>query len=177
MESTNSILKKDKQTVTIDGEHIGERIHGFILKRLRSIEDKRGDITEMYCLDWKLHPEPMVFAYQVTIRPKAIRGWEMHKKQDDRIFISKGSQRWVLYDNRPDSPTYKMVNVFVLSELNRVTMIVPKGVVHAVENVGNSDAIFINFPTKPFNHADPDKWRFPLKNDIIPFDFDDSRGW
>ena len=173
----NKKLKKDKQTVTADGEPVGDRIQGFVHKRLRSIEDKRGDIIEMYSPEWGLHPEPMVFAYQVTIRPKAIRGWEMHKKQDDRIFISKGSQRWVLYDNRIESSTYKMVNVFTFSELSRVIMIVPKGVIHAVENIGNEDAIFINFPTQSFNHSDPDKWRFPLKNDIIPFDFDDARGW
>ena len=65
----------------------------------------------------------------------------------------------------------------VVSELNRSLIIVPPGVIHAVQNVGNVDAVFINFPTEPYNHAQPDKHRLPLKNSLIPFDFDDAPGW
>lgn len=170
-------LVKDKQTVTSDGEPVGPTIHDVLMRRLRAIEDKRGDITEMFNPAWGLSPEPMVFAYQVTIRPGAVRGWEMHKQQFDRIFISQGSMRWALYDYRPDSPTYKMLNVFVVSELNRTLMIVPPGVIHAVQNIGQKDAMFANFPTRPYDHQNPDKYRFPLKNDVIPFNFDDGPGW
>lgn len=170
-------LKKDQQTVTSSGEPRGPFIEGFALRRLRPVEDKRGDITEMYNPLWGIHAEPMVYAYQVTIRPKAIRGWELHQEQTDRIFISSGAMRWALYDLRPESSTYRLLNSFVFSELNRVVMIVPPGVVHAVQNVGSTDAVFVNFPTKPFNYADPDKYRLPLGNDIIPFSFDDGPGW
>jgi dTDP-4-dehydrorhamnose 3,5-epimerase len=34
-----------------------------------------------------------------------------------------------------------------------------------------------NLPTWPYDHADPDKYRLPIKNDLIPFDFDDGPGW
>jgi len=167
---------KDDQSVTKDGERISKLIHGVSVRNLKSIEDKRGDVTEMYDLNWDVHPESMVYAYQVTIKPNAIRGWELHERQDDRIFISRGRMRWAAYDTRPDSPTYKLVNDFVFSELNRVLMIVPKGVLHAVKNIGTEDAIFINFPTTPYNHSDPDKIR-PVDGSKIPFSFDDGEGW
>jgi dTDP-4-dehydrorhamnose 3,5-epimerase len=170
-------LKQDPQTITPGGESIVQKIDGFTIRHLRPIEDKRGDITEMYSVTWGIHSEPMVYAYQVTIHPGAIRGWEMHKKQDDRIFISRGSMRWALYDLREDSPTFELLNIIVVSELNRCLMIVPKGVIHAVQNVGTVDAVFINFPTTPFNHKDPDKHRLPLENDVIPFSFNDAPGW
>lgn len=170
-------LVKDGQTVTADGELVGDRIHGLSIRKLKSVEDKRGDITEMYDPRWEMSPHPMVFAYQVTVRPGAIRGWEMHKKQFDRIYISSGAMRWALFDHRSASPTHLMVNSYVFSELNRVLMIVPPGVIHAVQNIGSTDAVFVNFPTEPFNHADPDKWRVPLENDLIPFAFDDGPGW
>ncbi|HEY0151395.1 MAG TPA: dTDP-4-dehydrorhamnose 3,5-epimerase family protein [Longimicrobium sp.] len=170
-------LIQDRQTVTPGGDSVQAHIQGLIVRRLRPIEDKRGDITEMYSPAWEVHPDPMVFAYQVTIRPGAIRGWEMHKLQTDRIFISTGAMRWVFYDHRQHSPTHRLLNIMVVSELNRSLIIVPPGVIHAVQNVGNVDAVFINFPTEPYNHAQPDKHRLPLKNSLIPFDFDDAPGW
>jgi dTDP-4-dehydrorhamnose 3,5-epimerase len=168
---------KDRQTVTPAGEPVGRRIDGLVVRRLKPIEDKRGDITEMYSTTWGIHPEPMVYAYQVTIHPGAIRGWELHRNQDDRIFMAFGSMRWVLYDYRETSPTHKLINTFVVSEINRTLMIVPRGIFHAVQNVGTRQAVFVNFPTTPFNHAEPDKYRLPLGNPEIPFSFDDGPGW
>ena len=101
----------------------------------------------------------------------------MHEKQDDRIFISRGVFRWVLFDNRPDSLTYKLLNDFTFSERNRAILVIPRGVFHAVQNIGTSEAIFINMPTRPYDHADPDKYRLPLDNDVIPFRFDKASGW
>lgn len=170
-------LHKAMPSVTAQGERLGQRISGFVLRRVHPVEDRRGDITEMYSSEWGLHEEPMVYAYQVSIRPGAIRGWEMHKLQDDRIFISSGAMRWVLFDYRPHSPTFERIDHFVVSELNRSVMVVPKGVIHAVQNVGKNDAIFVNFPTKPYDHSDPDKYRLPLKNDVVSFNFDDPAIW
>jgi dTDP-4-dehydrorhamnose 3,5-epimerase len=53
--------------------------------------------------------------------------------------------------------------------------VIPRGVYHACMNVGAVDAIFINFPTNLYNYDSPDKYRLPLKNDIIPYDFSDIR--
>jgi dTDP-4-dehydrorhamnose 3,5-epimerase len=121
-----------------------------------------------------MHPDPLVYAYFVGIRPRQVKGWVVHKLQDDRLFILKGVLRIALFDNRPDSQTYKMLNVFVISERKRAMLIIPRGVFHAVKNIGNDDASFINLPTRPYNHKDPDKYRLPLKNDLIPFAFDDN---
>jgi len=101
----------------------------------------------------------------------------VHKKQDDRIFISKGTLRWAFFDDRKDSSTHKLLNIFTFSERNRVLFVIPQGVYHAVQNIGTDDAVFINMPTRPYNHKDPDKHRLPLKNDLIPFSFDDGPGF
>jgi dTDP-4-dehydrorhamnose 3,5-epimerase len=50
-------------------------------------------------------------------------------------------------------------------------------VYHAVRNIGTGDAMFVNMPTRPYDHADPDKYRIPVQNDVIPFSFDDGPGW
>lgn len=102
----------------------------------------------------------------------------VHRFQDDRLFFAHGVFRVALFDDRPESPTFRMLNVFVMSHRNRGTVIIPKGVFHALKNIGEDDAFFFNLPTRPYNHEDPDKFRLPLKNDLIPFDFGgDSGGW
>jgi dTDP-4-dehydrorhamnose 3,5-epimerase len=58
-----------------------------------------------------------------------------------------------------------------VSERNRALIIIPIGVYHAVKNIGTEEAQFMNFPTKPYNRESPDKYRLPVKNDLIPFDF------
>lgn len=173
----NIIPQKDKQTVTADGQSVERRIEGLVINPRPVIADKRGEVTEMYNPAWGLHPAPLVYVYQSILRPKAIKGWVVHQQQDDRVFVSSGVMRWVFFDNRPESPTYKLLNQFVLGDRNRALIITPAGVFHAVQNIGEAEAVFINMPTLPYVHEDPDKLRLPLKNDLIPFAFDDPPGW
>ncbi len=168
---------RDRQTVTPDGQRTEPIIDGVTLKRLMPREDERGEICEIFNPAWQLHPAPLVYIYQATVRPGHVKGWVVHKDQDDRLFVSIGRVRVVLFDGRPDSPTYRLLNVFTITERNRGLIVIPRGVFHAVQNVGESEAVYINMPTRPYNHADPDKYRLPLKNELIPFDFDGAAGW
>jgi dTDP-4-dehydrorhamnose 3,5-epimerase len=169
--------QKDPQTITPDGQLIGPRIEGLGVHPRPLVADKRGEIIEAYNPAWGLHAEPLVYVYQVVLRPGAIKGWVVHRNQDDRVFTCSGAMRWVFFDNRPGSPTYRLINELVVGERNRTLVITPAGVFHAVQNIGPAEAVFINMPTRPYDHGDPDKYRLPIKNELIPFDFDDPRGW
>lgn len=168
---------KDRQTVDPAGEPVEPLIAGVVVRPARPIEDKRGEIVEIFNPAWGLHSDALVYVYQVSLRPGAIKGWVVHRLQDDRIFISRGTMRWALFDARPESATRGRLNLLTFSDRSRALMTIPGGVFHAVENVGSCEAVFINLPTKPYDHANPDKYRLPLKNDLIPFAFDDPRGW
>ncbi|MGH2617691.1 MAG: dTDP-4-dehydrorhamnose 3,5-epimerase family protein, partial [Thermomicrobiales bacterium] len=87
-----------------------------------------------------------------------------------------GRLRFGFYDDREGSPTRGLLTVFTLSDHQRAMVRIPHGVWHGVQNVGESEAEFINFPTRRYIYEDPDKYRLPLKNDLIPFDFSDDRG-
>jgi dTDP-4-dehydrorhamnose 3,5-epimerase len=165
------MIKKDPALATPTGELVGPRIAGMNFRRLPPIEDERGDITELFRPAWGFHPDPLVYIYRVNLRPGSIRGWVVHQKQEDRIAVTDGAMTWAFFDNRPDSPTHKLLNVLTFSERSRTLFNIPIGVFHAVKNVGPTEAVFINMPTRPYDHADPDKYRLPLKNDLIPFDF------
>lgn len=81
-----------------------------------------------------------------------IKGWAVHHQQVDRYFFYSGSLKLVLYDARESSPTRGMINELYFSEANRSLVAVPPGVYHAVENVGTTDALMINFPSEPYRH-------------------------
>ena len=167
---------KDRQTVTPDGNPVKPGIEGVRMRRLVTQEDDRGEICEIFSPSWGLSDHPLVYVYQCVVRPGQIKGWVVHHNQDDRIFANLGVLQWALFDARPDSPTYKQLQVFTGGERNRTLFIIPRGVYHAVKNIGIVDAYFVNMPTAPYNHADPDKYRLPLKNDLIPFSFEGSHG-
>lgn len=168
---------KDSQTVTPAGDSVAPLIHGVRVRYAVTHPDERGTLCEIYNPAWGFSDAPLVYVYQATVRPGMIKGWGIHEDHDDRVFVSQGTLKWVLYDARPDSPTRKMVNVIVLGEHNRGLLLIPSGVYHAVQNVGHSDALFINVPTRAYDHANPDKYRLPLVNDVIPYTFETGTGW
>lgn len=133
--------------------------------------DNRGSLTEAVNLEDPFWDEPIVYTYCFTIHPGRIKGWGMHYQQADRYFLISGSVRVVLYDGRRRSPTYRSFAEFHLTEASRARLLIPPGVWHADQNWGDSEAAMLNFPTRPFNHADPDKHRLDPASGAIPFDF------
>ncbi|HZY44785.1 MAG TPA: dTDP-4-dehydrorhamnose 3,5-epimerase family protein [Anaerolineae bacterium] len=169
--------KQDVQTVSFDGEPIQRMIHGVVIRPAVTQIDDRGTLCEILRPDWDFHPAPLTYVYQFTIRPGMIKGWHVHHQHDDRIFISQGTVKVVLYDDRPDSPTYKTINVIVRSDLQRSIMIIPSHVYHAHQNIGSTDALMISMPTRLYDHESPDVYRYPIDNDYIPYQFIDVRGY
>jgi dTDP-4-dehydrorhamnose 3,5-epimerase len=168
---------KDVQTVSTDGRPISPLIQGVVIRPAQTHADERGTLCEIFNPAWGVHAAPLVYVYQFTIRPGKVKGWHVHHLHDDRIFLSQGSVKVVLYDDRAESPTYRMVNEIYRTEHQRTVMTIPAFVFHAHQNVGTTDALFISMPTRPYNHADPDVYRLPVNNDRIPYHFEKRLGW
>jgi dTDP-4-dehydrorhamnose 3,5-epimerase len=169
--------RRDSQTVTPSGESVAPLIDGVIVRMATTLPDERGELCEVYNPAWELSDAPLVYAYQVIIRPHKVKGWVVHHEQDDRLFVSLGVVKIVLYDDRLNSPTYRQINEICLGERNRGLVVIPRGVYHAIQNIGSSDALFFNLPTRPYDHAHPDKYRLPLDTDLIPYRFASGLGW
>jgi dTDP-4-dehydrorhamnose 3,5-epimerase len=161
----------DGATVDSSGRHLSTGIDGVVYSRAVTHVDHRGTLTEALNFDDDFWDEPVVYAYCVTVRPGRIKGWGMHRKQADRYFVSAGSLRVVLYDGRVRSPTYREFAQFHFSEASPGRLLIPPGVWHADQNWGRTDAAIVNFPTRPFHHAAPDKQRIDPHSGVIPFDF------
>jgi dTDP-4-dehydrorhamnose 3,5-epimerase len=163
--------RRDVQTVTSAGAEVQELIDGVRIRRAITHLDERGSLCEMYSPAWGFTEEPLVYVYQTTIRPGRTKGWVLHLEQDDRLFFSRGDVKVVLFDAREDSPTFERLTVHNFGEASRGLLRIPRGVYHAIQNVGLGDAYFVNMPTRAFRHEEPDKYRLPLDTDRIPYRF------
>ena len=168
---------KDTQMVTPDGAILGNHLHGVNFREVTTHIDARGSVVEMFDPRWNWHSDPLVVAYSFTIKPGYAKGWNLHKHHENRYFLLQGEMDLILFDVRPDSPTLGQVQKITLSDRRRGTINVPTYVWHADHNIGSRDCVVINFPTKPYNHEDPDKYRLPLETQLIPYTFKDVRGW
>ena len=126
---------------------------------------------------WGWHPDPLVFAYTISIRPGVVKGWNLHRTHEDRYVVLAGVMELVLFDPRPESSTCGEVCRIVLSGHQRSIVNIPHHVWHADHNIGTSDMVLVNFPTIPYDHANPDKYRLPIDTPLIPFSFGDAHGW
>ncbi|BCW88097.1 hypothetical protein sos41_12350 [Alphaproteobacteria bacterium SO-S41] len=169
--------KADSSTVTTEGERKIGLIDGVQLRRAVVHPDERGEVTEIFDPAWGIQPEPCIYIYQTMIRRGRIKGWVYHELQTDRFAITTGHLKIVLFDPRSGSPTRGAVNEIFLTERNRGLLTIPPFVIHAVQNIGDGDAVWINMPTVAYNHERPDKFRVALGSPDIPYSFDRGAGW
>ena len=139
--------------------------------------DDRGTVFELFDPRWGWTDEPLVFSYCFTLRPGWVKGWNIHRQHEDRYVLMFGEMKLVLYDERPDSPTCGLLSVIMLSQFRRQLVNIPVGVWHAIQNMGPTDVVGVNFPTIQYDHTSPDKYRLPINNDRIPYRFEGVRGW
>jgi dTDP-4-dehydrorhamnose 3,5-epimerase len=68
-------LKKDRQTVTPEGKSVLPLIHDVHIRYAVTHPDERGTICEIYNPAWNFSDAPVVYVYQVTLRPRRVKGW------------------------------------------------------------------------------------------------------
>lgn len=126
-------------------------IEGVQVRPLRKFSDGRGWLMEVFRRD-EIEGEYLpAMTYISLTRPGVARGPHEHIDQADYFcFAGPSSFKVYLWDNRPGSPTYRHRMAFVAGEEAPAVVIVPKRVVHAYKNVGQSDGLVINCPNRLF---------------------------
>jgi dTDP-4-dehydrorhamnose 3,5-epimerase len=162
---------QDAATVDEQGNSVRPLIDGVVHQRLQAQVDHRGELVEVINFDRPFWDEPVPYSYSFTVAPGRVKGWGMHKLQADRYFPVVGGLRVVLYDGRVESPTQGRFNQFYFTSSARGLLRIPPGVWHADQNFGTDVAVVMNFPTRPFNPGNPDKYRIDPHSGEIPFDW------
>ena len=145
-------------------------IHDVAIKHLVTHSDDRGYFREVLREDDNLLRR---FGQSAVTKsyPSVIKAFHWHRKQDDLWYFVDGMARVVLYDRRPDSPSHGRTQVIFAGEDNPVLILIPAGIAHGYQVLGNKPAILFYHVTHCYDPSDPDEQRIPYDDPNIGFDW------
>ena len=125
-------------------------IEGVVLTPLNQIFDERGKVMHM------LSTESLVFKefgeiYFSCTHPGVVKAWHLHREMTLNYAVISGEIKFVLFDDRPDSPTKGEVQELFISPENYFLVTVPPGIWNGFKSVGASPSIVANCSTMPHN--------------------------
>ena len=161
--------QKDGQLVTSDWQPVSRGLEGVITREVLHVPRDHGIITETYRSEWDPTGLPVVHVYQSRLFPGAIGAWSCHAKSIDRLFCNQGHLKVVLFDGREKSSTFGQIAEMFVGDARPTFIVLPKGIWHGLQNLGTIDALVLNYPTHPYDYADPDHWRLPYDTEQIPY--------
>jgi dTDP-4-dehydrorhamnose 3,5-epimerase len=89
-----------------------------------------------------------------------IRAFHKHEELWDWFFISHGSAKFVLVDDREDSPTRGEMMAAVVGERRPALLVVPPGVYHGWMSL-EDDTQMVSTASHVYNREKPDEVRIP----------------
>jgi dTDP-4-dehydrorhamnose 3,5-epimerase len=140
-----------------------------VVREVLNVPGDRGVLTEIFRQEWDPDGAPVAQVFQVRLFPGSISAWHCHLKATDRLFVSVGHAKIVLYDARDGFPTRGRINEFHVGESRPTLIVVPPSVWHGVQNVGGAPACIVNAPTLAYDYQDPDHYRVPSDSAEIPY--------
>lgn len=132
---------------------------GVEMRPLRVIADDRGAVLHMLRAD---SPGFSGFGevYFSELRPGVTKGWKLHLKMTQRLAVPVGRIQFVLYDDRPDSPTHRKI---VELQSGRPDcyglLVIPPGIWYAFRNLAAGPSLLANCA---------DLWHDPLESRVRP---------
>ena len=162
---------KDRQSITADWIPLVEPIDGVRIREVRNVLKDNGVLTEIFRLDWALDPGTVQQVFQVTLVPGGLSAWHTHRLSTDRLFVTHGQLKIVLFDGREDSPTRGRVNELRFGTVRPALVVVPPGVWHGVQNISSEPSSVLNIVDRAYRYEDPDHWRLPPDTPEIPYRF------
>jgi dTDP-4-dehydrorhamnose 3,5-epimerase len=161
---------KDTQSITADWKRAPfQLIDGVSVREVANVPKDNGHLTEAFRADWFSGEQRVDQVFQLVLNPGGISAWHAHASTLDRLFVSYGVIRIVLFDNRESSPTRGLLNEFRFGTIRPALVTVPPRIWHGVQNIGIEPAILINMVDRAYEYEDPDHWRIAPETELIPF--------
>ncbi len=145
-------------------------IHDVVVKALVTHSDDRGYFREVLREDDQLLRHFGQSSVTKTY-PGVIKAFHWHTQQDDVWYVVDGMARVVLYDQRPESPTCGVTQVVYAGEDNPVVILIPAGVAHGYQVLGNKPVILFYHVTAAYDPRHPDEQRIAFDDPGIGFDW------
>lgn len=144
-------------------------IDGVILTPLKQIFDERGKVMHMLRTD---SPAFSAFGeiYFSCTHPGVVKAWHLHKEMTLNYAVIYGEIKFVLFDDRPNSPSRGEVQELFISPENYMLVTVPPLIWNGFKSVGPKTAIVANCATLPHNADEIE--RRPAFDESIPYDWE-----
>lgn len=134
-------------------------VNDVTLYPLKINKDSSGVLVETLRSDWEgIYGPNREFAMQYySITDSGVARdenvWHYHPRiQEDRFLVVQGSIVAAIVDNRKESNTYGMLNLFYMeADHNPYILLIPKKTLHGFLVVSKMPAILLNFPTNLYN--------------------------
>jgi dTDP-4-dehydrorhamnose 3,5-epimerase len=124
-------------------------ITGVVVSKLTRAFDSRGWLVELFRQDNIAEEFFPVMAYISSTNPGITRGPHEHRDQADLFyFLGPSNFKVRMWDNRDGSETFGCVTTMIVGQDSPASVLVPAGVVHGYQNVGDVEGIVINCPNK-----------------------------
>ena len=114
-------------------------IEGVEIKELRTHPDERGFFREVIRVTDGFFTEGFAQLSHSYMYPGVAKAWHVHKTQVDWWYVPVGVLKVALYDLRPDSPTYRVLQeLFMGEEHGQKVLKIPSGVAHGCKAIGGT---------------------------------------
>ncbi len=180
-----SMGKSNFQLLDLKNHRQAKLVHDVIVKPLKIFTDPRGSLAELLKTSWPdvYNSDTLPFSqtYVSWTNFNVARDEELFhyhpNGQQDRFIILKGKAVVLVYDQRQDSPTKGVLNLFLLDGLekpdNCYMVVVPPRTLHGFLAVDREGTLLINFPTHLYDPKN--EWR--IKFTEKPLDSGDLFSW
>jgi len=147
---------------------MGKTIDGVIIKPLKRFPDERGMVMHiMKATDEEFKGFGEV--YCSSIYPEAVKGWNCHEKITLNYVVLKGMIKFVLFDERKNSPTKGVVQEIFMGEQNYIRVTVPPRVWSGFKCIGTEAALVCNVIDLP--HDETEAKRCDPHQNHIPYNW------
>jgi len=165
--------RQDRQTITPQWSPSSQNlIAGVTVKEVAHVPKQGGYLTEIMRAEWLGANTTIDQVFQTVMAPGFVSAWHGHAHTTDRLFVTQGLARIVLYDARPDSATRGLLNEMQFGTIRPALVTIPPQVWHGVQNVSSLPMVLLNIVDSAYSYAAPDHWRVPQDCPEIPFRFD-----
>ena len=144
-------------------------IDGVIVTPLSQFSDNRGKVMHMLRCDAP-HFKSFGEIYFSCVYEGVVKGWHLHKRMTINYAVPFGKIKFVLYDDRSESPTRGKIEEILLGPDNYCLVTVPPLIWNGFKGIGPEMAIVANCASVPHDLGEIER-RDPF-DPSIPYQWD-----
>ncbi len=142
-------------------------IDGVLLTKLKEIPDPKGSVLHMLRNDDDLFTS-FGECYFSEVNINAVKGWKKHLSQSQNISVPLGRIKFVLYDDRESSATFKNISEIILGRPDSYYRLhIPNNVWYSFGCISETNSMIVNCSDIP--HSPDESETLPIDNKEIPY--------